>query len=551
MHQVNLPKLAHLAVVLAVVYAYCLLEIHLSPALNTTILIQAGLIGVLAYCLPFALPRNVPGASSLALVFTALLCLAVGIIVYLSTPGTTIGKDLVHAIIQTNPSEAWEFFDPLTAVLLSIVFFTLLWGLYRLYRHALPRSSTLPVLALASLGLVLTGVQAPYAWQFTQEAINEYHHEFAEYRRLRALRDVNEQVQAFKHENNEAYIVVIGESLNKHHMSLYGYKRQTTPELEKLHQQGKILVHPYAVSSHTLSQPVLKHALSSANQYNQKAFWNASSIIDAFNVAGFHTAWISNQTAYGPWDNLITILAEESDYELRTNKYIGKRVQSQNHDEVLVPYIREQLEQNATGNSVIFVHLIGSHAHYCKRYPESFELFSGSDDQNYDCYDNSVRYNDAVLANIFKLANDYGHIKGILYLADHGEDVLYRRRHDVSRYSDYMTEIPLMFQASNGYQALYPEKMQNLQSNMTKQVFVNDFLYDTALGMTNVEANLKTVEGDMFSEQYDSSRMTTTNGRPLPSRQSDYLSAANKKIVAMGHIAGLDLPPKDKTASTN
>ncbi|MGP4763499.1 sulfatase-like hydrolase/transferase, partial [Klebsiella pneumoniae] len=61
-------------------------------------------------------------------------------------------------------------------------------------------------------------------------------------------------------------VLVIGESTNRQRMSLYGYGRQTTPELDKLRDQlqvfsGAVTPRPYTIEA-------LQQVLTFADQQN-------------------------------------------------------------------------------------------------------------------------------------------------------------------------------------------------------------------------------------------------------------------------------------------
>jgi heptose-I-phosphate ethanolaminephosphotransferase len=85
------------------------------------------------------------------------------------------------------------------------------------------------------------------------------------------------------------YVIVIGESLARHHMHLYGYPRDTTPELDKLAAAGELLVFRHAVTSHALTVPAMLAAL----RFPDGRGHDQQTVFDVFNGAGFRTYWIS------------------------------------------------------------------------------------------------------------------------------------------------------------------------------------------------------------------------------------------------------------------
>lgn len=58
------------------------------------------------------------------------------------------------------------------------------------------------------------------------------------------------------------YVVVIGESHTKDHMSAYGYDKDTAPWLTKMRDNGRAVIMERAYSCHTHTTPVLSYALT-------------------------------------------------------------------------------------------------------------------------------------------------------------------------------------------------------------------------------------------------------------------------------------------------
>src|SRR5690606_38893701 len=203
--------------------------------------------------------------------------------------------------------------------------------------------------------------------------------------------------------------------LNKNHMSLYGYHRTTTPELDALYNQKQILRFDNIYSNHTHTMPVLSLALTEAAQDNQKNYYESISIIEILNSANFETFWLTNQYLLGAWDNLVSAVAAESDKIYSINSSIGRSTRTQRHDGDLLPIFERVIAQKNKKNRAIFVHLMGNHGSYCLRYPDTFKKFTGelSDAElgkqinkkhsnSINCYDNSVLYNDFMVSSLIK-----------------------------------------------------------------------------------------------------------------------------------------------------
>ena len=105
----------------------------------------------------------------------------------------------------------------------------------------------------------------------------------------------------------EVHIMVIGETARACNWGIYGYVRNTTPNLTDT--KGLIAFSDVLTQSNTThkSVPML---LSAANADNYESIYRQKSIITAFREAGFHTMFISNQR---PNHSLIDFFGMEAD----------------------------------------------------------------------------------------------------------------------------------------------------------------------------------------------------------------------------------------------
>ena len=69
---------------------------------------------------------------------------------------------------------------------------------------------------------------------------------------------------------------------------------------------------------------------------------------------------------------------------------------------------------------MIFIHLVGSHTDYPNRYPPEYKFWDEQDRTN--AYDNSLRYNDWVLSQLYEAFKARPDFQIMIYMADHGED---------------------------------------------------------------------------------------------------------------------------------
>ena len=103
--------------------------------------------------------------------------------------------------------------------------------------------------------------------------------------------------------------------------------------------------------------------------------------------------------------------------------------------------------------------------------------------KNINCYDNSVLYNDFVIASLLKTLRSKNGISSLIYLSDHPEDVFSEFGHNSDKFTFPMTQIPLLMWFSEAYRHTYADKFFAMEQN-SEALFGNDFLYDSLIGIT-------------------------------------------------------------------
>jgi heptose-I-phosphate ethanolaminephosphotransferase len=134
---------------------------------------------------------------------------------------------------------------------------------------------------------------------------------------------------------------------------------------------------------------------------------------------------------------------------------------SSNYDEELLEYLQEAL-QDKSEKKIIFLHLMGSHLPYSKRYPSNFDVFKGNEKNDKSAgvaqYHNSVLYTDYVLKGVIDLVRAFDGNSFVLYFSDHGEDVTEERdsphSHVESLSTPAMFDIPFIIWCSHRYKAI-------------------------------------------------------------------------------------------------
>lgn len=280
-------------------------------------------------------------------------------------------------------------------------------------------------------------------------------------------------------------VLIIGESLQRGHMSLYGYGIRTTPLLEGLEESGNLIKFSDTISPYATTNQVLMRLLNFSNYESerQKAWFRSLSIIDMFSLSGYRTFWISNQEAFGAHALSAKSAADRADGEIflsKSNLYETVRIKP---DGALLPLINQAKAGQSERNFYV-IHLIGNHMDYSLRYPEGFGKFSEADvkakltsDQKkvVAYYDNSVLYNDFVINEIFKIFSAEDSL--IVYLSDHGEN-LYENGHlGHGMESRFSYEIPLLFIASREFLTANATLWQRLDAAKDKPFMSDDLAH--------------------------------------------------------------------------
>lgn len=223
-------------------------------------------------------------------------------------------------------------------------------------------------------------------------------------------------------------VLVIGESTNRQRMSLYGYPRNTTPELDKLKDQLAIFDNVVTPRPYTIE--ALQQVLTFADEENPDLYLSTPSLVSMMKQAGYKTFWITNQQTMTKRNTMLTTFSEQADEQVYLNNNRNQNA-AQYDGDVIEPFNKALAD--AAPRKLIVVHLLGTHMSYQYRYPSTFDKFKDRngvppgvrDDQvpTYNSYDNAVLYNDFVVSSLIK---DYAKSDPngfLLYLSDHGEDV--------------------------------------------------------------------------------------------------------------------------------
>lgn len=308
-------------------------------------------------------------------------------------------------------------------------------------------------------------------------------------------------------------VLVIGESDTRRNWSLYGYGRQTNPELEKLRDRLLVFSDVLAADGSTVGS--ITRMLTAAT-VEQPDLWKSSpTVMATARHLGYKVFWLANQGAANR--GMVPILASQSDVTVFTNRGMDRGESS--FDEVLLEPYQQALDDPAA-RKLIVVQLLGAHPAYNFRYPENYSVFEKMLDDEVaeglkaqgrapwailfrNAYDCAILYEDHVLARLLQgLMAKEPSSSAWLYVSDHGQDVVHHS--DFSGHNREVREqweVPLVLWRSPD-SARLPDA-----AALTARPYQNDVLDHTLLGLLGIRGDLYDPELDLLSADYNSRRI--------------------------------------------
>ncbi|AVS46230.1 sulfatase-like hydrolase/transferase [Escherichia coli] len=342
------------------------------------------------------------------------------------TFGTTFNDGFAISVLQSDPDEVVKMLGMYIPYLCAFAFLSLLFfAVIIKYDVSLPTKKVTGILLLIVIsGSLFSACQFAYKDAKNKKAFSPYilASRFAtytpffnlnyfalaakEHQRLLSIANTVPYFQLSVRDTGiDTYVLIVGESVRVDNMSLYGYTRSTTPQVEAQRKQIKLFNQAISGAPYTaLSVPL---SLTADSVLSHDIHNYPDNIINMANQAGFQTFWLSSQSAFRQNGTAVTSIA------MRAMETVYVR----GFDELLLPHLSQALKQKTQQKKLIVLHLNGSHEPACSAYPQSSAVFQPQDDQD-ACYDNSIHYTDSLLGQIFELLKDRR--ASVMYFADHG-----------------------------------------------------------------------------------------------------------------------------------
>lgn len=324
---------------------------------------------------------------------------------------------------------------------------------------------------------------------------------------------------------SENIVIIIGESFNRHHSSLYGYEMKTNPKLEK---QDNLYLFDQVIAAENVTMQEFHHFLSMASADDSCGWKDVPLMTTLIKKAGYNVWFYSNQypkeeytTSRFGGQFLNNNLVDSLGFTYRNTELFR-------YDEEMVNQFTKTYNRNNNQRNIIILHLMGQHFAPQDQYPEEFDIFkienikkkglSDRQKQQVAYYDNATLYNDFVVNKIMDYFAEQDAL--IIYFADHGDEVNDFRAH-VGRAFDFengadvlcnQLDIPFMIKVTDKYKENHPDELMNIERAQHYKFMIDD-LPHVILGLCGIECKWYKPEKDLLNKKYNTKRKRLVGGQ--------------------------------------
>lgn len=323
-------------------------------------------------------------------------------------------------------------------------------------------------------------------------------------------------------------VFVLGESYNRLHSQLYGYRLPTTPrQCREMADSALVRFDDYATIGKTTSEVICNSFC--LNSFSDGENWNQSLFFPRImSEAGWDVRLYDNNISGKAVYNSLMRTVLMSDY-LRDNCFSEVVVPPAFvHD---IPFLAEPLSRplpKEKANSLTIFHIYGQHIPFSRAVYDGVDRFKASDYEALDKpwlddkrratiadYDNATLTNDSVFGMIIDKYRDSNSV--VIYMSDHGEEAYDFRdsfgRHNRTtqtqeEYIDTYFMIPAMVWMSPQFRVLYPDKVKSLREAAGRRGSIDEVGY-LILGLSEISTPAYRADRDIASPSYRPLRRRT------------------------------------------
>lgn len=349
---------------------------------------------------------------------------------FVNTYGVIIDESMIGNVLNTNYEESSSFFSVklilyvlVLGVLPSIVVIKTQVIKDSWKRFFLTGSLTLTFIALLAFvnssnwlwidkhSKTLGGLAMP--WSYSVNTSLYYIHKYQENKKEILLPPAT-----IKDKQKSIMVLVIGESARSKNFSLYGYSKNTNPQLSAI----KDLVHFNATSGATYTSAGLKCILEHTR--TDDLYEILPNYLYRNNIG---VIWRTTNWGEPP--------IHIKNYQNKNDLMKGCQGDTCEYDEVLLKGLKAQIDSCKQDKILVVLHTSTSHGPaYSKKYPPKFETFKPvcnsvelakcSTEELINAYDNTIVYTDYLLSQVIEnLKQLSAYNSCMLYVSDHGESL--------------------------------------------------------------------------------------------------------------------------------
>lgn len=266
-------------------------------------------------------------------------------------------------------------------------------------------------------------------------------------------------------------VFMIGESMTRNNLGVYGYERNTTPRMKKLQGEGGLFVFKDVLGTWSGTQGGIRHLLTETELGTIGA---KSTFPEVCKRAGYDCFLLSNQGHWGAYDTMDSMIFRACS-DMTWVADLGKSL----FDVEMVEMLLDKFAEGHDKPTIGFVHLRGSHDPFA-HFPKQFNVFgpamtmpdnahlATAEKATYNRYDNTILHTDATFGRTVEILKATRRPAFVLLVSDHGETP----RTGKMRYFTHkdLWEIPLVIWVSEEFQKAYPGTVAMLRNSVNKKL---------------------------------------------------------------------------------
>lgn len=428
--------------------------------------------------------------------------------------GTIFDPDMIENFAATNYAEGSAYFN-MSAVLwigatgvlpALLIFFTHITH-YPLLKDAAQKIIALSV-AVSVIGVLAVFVYKDYAAfirnnsTLRKETVPYYYVvstvkyiKRAHFTAPKTYEVIGADAEMMEKDKPDILVVLVGETARAQSYQLGGYERATNAYTKDIPNLTYFKNVTSCGTATAISLPCM-FSMRTRKDYSGPNFKYEDNVTDIVKRAGVQSLWIDNNTGSKFVSHTIETIATDKD-----NKEYCNGVDCA--DNILIGILDEKLKTIEGKDTVIYIHLIGSHGPaYFERYPDDHRVFKPdcprsdiqncSDEEIRNTYDNTILFTDYVMAELIKVMQSHEdkYDLAMFYMSDHGESLgengIYLHGMPYAIAPAEQNHVPLMTWFSNQEIVEKGLDMKCLAKKAKSEEFSHDNLSHMILGLMDI-----------------------------------------------------------------